>query len=195
MSTLIFKIVYLAGLIAQIAIRAPFDRQRRKEKVATDKMGLQESILLGLLFLGNFFLPMIYIFTPWLSFADYTLPDWAGWLGIPIIVAELVVFWRAHVDLGKNWSPTLQLREGHSLITNGLYQYIRHPMYASQWLWIMAQPLLLQNWIAGVLGALLFLPMYFVRVPQEEKMMLEQFGEEYRAYMQRTGRVLPPFGK
>jgi protein-S-isoprenylcysteine O-methyltransferase Ste14 len=148
-------------------------------------------VLLLLLFLGNFILPLVYIFTPWLNFADYTLPAWAGRLGVVILVGALMVFWRAHVDLGQNWSPTLQIREGHSLITNGLYRYIRHPMYASQWLWVIAQPLLLQNWIAGVGGLVAFLPMYFVWVPQEEQMMIDQFGEAYRAYRQRTGRILP----
>lgn len=64
-------------------------------------------------------------------------------------------------------------------------------MYASQWLWSVAQPLLLQNWIAGWVGPLLFLPLYVLRVPREERMMLEQFGEAYRAYVSRTGRVFP----
>jgi protein-S-isoprenylcysteine O-methyltransferase Ste14 len=64
-------------------------------------------------------------------------------------------------------------------------------MYASQWLWVIAQALLLQNWIAGFGGALLYMPLYFVRVPVEEQMMLEVFGEEFRSYAQRTGRVLP----
>ena len=80
------------------------------------------------------------------------------------------------------------------LVTAGIYKYIRHPMYASQWLWVIAQVLLLPNWLAGVGGLLLFLPLYFVRVPLEEQMMLAQFGEQYRAYMQRTGRVLPRLG-
>jgi protein-S-isoprenylcysteine O-methyltransferase Ste14 len=67
-------------------------------------------------------------------------------------------------------------------------------MYASQWLWIIAQMLLLQNWVAGVGGALTFLPLYFWRVPGEEQMMVEQFGAQYRAYMARTGRVMPRLG-
>jgi protein-S-isoprenylcysteine O-methyltransferase Ste14 len=108
-----------------------------------------------------------------------------------LLVCALIVFWRAHADLGRNWSPSLQVREGHSLITRGLYQYIRHPMYASQWLYVIAQPLLLHNWIAGLGGLLLFLPLYVLRVPAEEQMMVDGFGEEYRAYMLRTGRVLP----
>ena len=191
MPDLIFKLAYIAGLVVEMVIRAPYNQSRRQTKIVSNQMSRQEGVVLGLLFLGNFILPMIYILTPWLSFADYRLPDWAGWLGLLVLAGALVVFWRSHIDLGQNWSPTLQIREGHSLMTNGLYRYIRHPMYASQWLWVIAQALLLQNWIAGVGGLVLFLPMYFLRVPQEEQMMLNEFGETYRAYMQRTGRVLP----
>ena len=64
-------------------------------------------------------------------------------------------------------------------------------MYASEWLWGIAQALLLQNWVAGWAGLALFTPLYVLRVPREERMMLDQFGEEYRAYMDRTGRVVP----
>jgi protein-S-isoprenylcysteine O-methyltransferase Ste14 len=64
-------------------------------------------------------------------------------------------------------------------------------MYASIWLWGIAQTLLLQNRIAGWAGLVLFLPLYLLRVPREERMMLNEFGEEYRAYMNRTGRIIP----
>jgi protein-S-isoprenylcysteine O-methyltransferase Ste14 len=191
MSDLILKIAYLAGLMAEIAIRAPYNRRRRQTKIATDQVNATEIVVLVLFFLGNFVLPLVYVFTPWLSFADYTLPDWAGWIGLAILVSAIAVFWRAHVDLGQNWSPTLQIREGHALVTTGLYRHIRHPMYASQWLWVIAQALLLQNWIAGLGGLILFLPLYLVRVPREEALMVAEFGEAYRTYMQRTGRVVP----
>ena len=68
---------------------------------------------------------------------------------------------------------------------------IRHPMYAAHWLWGLSQPLLLQNRIAGFAMLVSLLPLYLVRMPQEERMMLEHFGEEYRSYMGRTGRVVP----
>ncbi|HSK65647.1 MAG TPA: protein-S-isoprenylcysteine O-methyltransferase, partial [Anaerolineales bacterium] len=127
------------------------------------------------------------------DFADYTLPAWAGWLGVVLIAGAVFIFWRAHADLGLNWSPTLEIRERHELITGGIYAHIRHPMYASQWLWVLAQPLLLQNWIAGFLNLLVFVPFYFLRVREEERLMLEQFGDRYRSYMQRVGAVLPRF--
>ena len=110
------------------------------------------------------------------------------------MLGALFVFWRAHADLGLNWSPSLEIREKHELITKGIYAVIRHPMYASQWLWVIAQPLLLQNWIAGLVDLLIFIPFYLLRVQAEEKMMIEKFGEEYRSYMGRTGAVLPKIG-
>jgi protein-S-isoprenylcysteine O-methyltransferase Ste14 len=67
-------------------------------------------------------------------------------------------------------------------------------MYAAIWLWAVAQGLMLENWLAGWSVAPAFAAMYFLRTPREEKLMLEQFGEAYREYMKRTGRVAPKWG-
>lgn len=150
--------------------------------------------MLWLLLLG-LVLSLIYIFTNWLAFADYDLPSWLGVVGILLLLPALWLFWRSHVDLGRNWSPTLQIIEQHTLVTNGVYRTIRHPMYASQWLFVLAQILLLQNRIAGPANLLLFIPFYFLRVPQEEQMMIQQFGAAYQTYMARTGRVVPRLGR
>jgi protein-S-isoprenylcysteine O-methyltransferase Ste14 len=193
-SELIFKAAFILGLVGQIIIRAPIERQRRQNKIVNNRSDRQEQILLGLLSLSAV-LSLVYIFTPWLNFANYTLPDWLRWVGVAILAASLFVFWQAHHDLGRNWSPSLQIRQDHNLVTNGIYNTIRHPMYASQMLFNLAQVLLLTNWIGGVGGAVAFLLLYVIRVPVEEKMMLAEFGDKYRAYMARTGRVLPKFVK
>jgi len=189
-----FKAAFILGLIGQIIIRAPIERQRRENKIVSNRSDRQEQILLALLSLSAV-LSLVYIFTPWLNFANYTLPDWLRWVGVVVLAASLYVFWQAHHDLGRNWSPSLQIREDQDLITNGIYAYIRHPMYASQMIFIVAQVLLLTNWIGGVGGAAAFLLLYFIRVPVEEKMMLAEFGEKYQGYMARTGRVVPRLGK
>ena len=114
-----------------------------------------------------------------------------GWAGVVILAGALFVFIRAHRDLKANWSPSLEIFQGHSLVTGGIYAIIRHPMYASQWLWVIAQILLLQNWLAGPLNLVFFIPFYTLRVRAEEKMMLDTFGEDYRACMRQTGGVIP----
>ena len=74
---------------------------------------------------------------------------------------------------------------------SGVYARIRHPIYAGAWLWALAHVLLLHNWIAGWSSLITFAILYVVRVPREERMMLERFGDAYRSYIERTGRVLP----
>ena len=187
----IFIAVYFIALIIEIIIRVPLDRKRKQEKMSERRVTSQEQILLGLLSLGGLVAPLVYAATNWLDFANYTLPAWAGWLGILLTAGALFVFWRAHADLGLNWSPSLEIREKHELITRGIYGIIRHPMYASQWLLVIAQPLLLQNWIAGFLNLLVFIPFYLLRVKAEDQMMLDSFGTQYQEYMKNTGGVLP----
>lgn len=96
-----------------------------------------------------------------------------------------------HRDLGANWSPALEIGAKQQLVTQGVYRAIRHPMYTSLLLWSIAQVLLLHNGIAGPAGLVAFLLLRLVRVPREERMMLDHFGDAYRAYSARTGRILP----
>lgn len=190
----IFEIIFWFAIIVEMTIRAPINKKRKQEKMSEQNVSLQEKVILFLLLIGMFILPLIYSASSWLDFANYSLPAWAGWLGVAFIAGALFVFWRAHADLGLNWSPSLEIREKHELITQGIYGVIRHPMYASQWLWVIAQPLLLQNWIAGVVNLLIFIPFYLLRVQAEEQMMTDKFGDQYREYMKRTGGVLPKMG-
>jgi protein-S-isoprenylcysteine O-methyltransferase Ste14 len=133
----------------------------------------------------------IYVFTDWLAFANFPIPGWWGWMGIPIYAVGLWMLWRAHQDLDRSWSPHVEIRREQKLITDGVYQRIRHPMYAGYILVGIGQMALLANWIAGPAFLVLFSLVYFQRVTREEEMMLEKFGEDYRSYMQRTGRLLP----
>jgi protein-S-isoprenylcysteine O-methyltransferase Ste14 len=187
----IYTAIFFLAMIAETIIRAPLNKKRKLEKMSERRVTGQEKFLLFVLWTGMFILPIIYAASNWLDFANYTLPAWAGWLGVVLIVGAVFVFWRAHADLGLNWSPTLEIREKHELITRGIYSVIRHPMYASQILWSLAQALLLQNWIAGFGSIVAFIPFYFLRVRAEEQLMLEQFGDQYRSYMQKVGGVFP----
>lgn len=189
----IYTAIFFLAIVIETVTRAPLNKQRKLEKMSERRVTGQEKVLLLLLWIGMLLVPIVYASSDWLDFADYTLPVWAGWLGVLLIAGAVFVFWRAHADLGLNWSPTLEIREKHELITRGIYSIIRHPMYASQWLWVIAQPLLLQNWVAGFLNLLIFIPFYLLRTRAEEQMMLETFGNQYIVYMQNVGSVLPKF--
>jgi len=190
--------VYFLGMLAEVVIRVPHEQRRRQTRMMVENVDCSERPLLGLMFVGMFFIPLVYTFTSRLDGADYRLPrearESAGGVGIIILAMAVWMFWRSHADLGRNWSPSLELRERHELVTEGVYRSVRHPMYASMWLWGVAQALLLQNWIAGWVSLVMFMPLYLLRVPREERMMLDEFGEEYRAYMNHTGRVIPRLG-
>jgi len=198
----IFKVTFLIGFIAGCVIRVASlihvpHWWRNKNEIKDDRSTWPEKLLMFSIFIGMQVIPFIYLLTSWLDFADYNLPVWAGLvvglIGTAVFVVALWLLWRSHVDLGRNFSPELQIGKKHLLVTNGVFRYIRHPMYASHWLWAIAQAFLLQNWIAGLSFLATSLPLYLLRIPREEKMMLEHFGEEYRFYMNRTGRIIPLF--
>ena len=183
------KVAIIASLILQIVIRYPY-KDGTKQGV-TDR---QEQLALGLLTIGGLLLPFVYIFTGWLSFADYPASPWGVGSGLVMLAAGLWLFWRAHHDLGRNWSSTLEVHADHILVTEGVYHYVRHPMYSANWLMMIGQALVLSNWIAGFGGLVAFAYMYLSRVAKEEQMMLEQFGEPYRNYMAHTGQIVPQRG-
>ncbi len=191
-----FTIVYLIGLVIGCGVRAVYARRRRNAR--DRRFTITEGILLGLAGVGLQIVPLVYVFGPWLDFADYGLPvPWAvtaGSLGTVLFAAALWLLWRSHVDLGRNWSALVEIQAEHTLVTGGVYRRIRHPMYTAHWLWAMAQALLLQNWIAGWSFIVTFPPLYLLRVGREERAMLDHFGDAYRQYMAQTGRMWPRRG-
>ncbi|MBR0916512.1 isoprenylcysteine carboxylmethyltransferase family protein [Bradyrhizobium japonicum] len=88
-------------------------------------------------------------------------------------------------------AESLDVRENHELVTEGIYRRVRHPMYSAFWLWTIAQALLLPNWIAGFAGLAGFGILFFGRVAREGRMMLQTFGDGYREYIARIGRTFP----
>ena len=198
MNTNIFKYLFLVGLFVAGIIRSVYGRkykQDRREDVAETLRKESPAVKFFMALWGIAqLLPIFYAFAPWFDFADYSLPLWTAWLGTFIFAVGLWMLWRSHADLALHWSPTLELREEHTLVTGGVFRYIRHPMYAAHVVYAIGQVLMLQNWLVGPGGLLAAIPLLLLRVGPEEEMMLEKFGDEYRAYMQRTGRFFPRFG-
>lgn len=185
------SLVWLAALVFMAIIRAPYARRAAGEAISERQAVLTERVLLALVMLGGSVLPLVHLATGALGFVDYALPDWAAFAGAGLLIPAFWLFWRSHADLDRNWSVTTELHESHKLVTSGVYKRIRHPMYAAIWLIFLAQSLLVQNWIAGPAGAFAFAVMYFIRIPYEEAMMRERFGDAYDEYSRRAGRLWP----
>jgi protein-S-isoprenylcysteine O-methyltransferase Ste14 len=184
------KALVIAASVAMIAIRAPHGQRSRKVKVKSSRKGALETGLLTLAWIG-FFVPIVWIASPWLSFADYPLHPVPFVAGAVLLCAGLWFFHRSHADLGTNWSITLELRERHTLVTRGVYERIRHPMYLALVLYCAGQALALPNWIAGPSYLAAFVPLMLLRLGPEEQMMIDEFGGAYREYQARTKRIVP----
>ncbi len=188
----IFKIVYFMELVLITAVRSLGTAKYRRTGVKQDRSSTLDTILLALNGVGML-IPILYVFSSWFDFADYSLPAWLSWVGTVLFAGAALLLWGTHQAMGRNWTPTLGLREDHHLVTEGVFHYIRHPMYAAHLLWALAAPLILTNWIAGFSMLIPQIAQYWLRVGAEERMMLEAFGDQYRTYLDRTGRIFPKF--
>ena len=76
---LVYKIVYWAGLLIQIVVRAPYQKTAKEGVKTKRRISRTENILIGLLSVFMLLIPLIYCVTNWLDFANYSLPTWMGW--------------------------------------------------------------------------------------------------------------------
>ncbi len=172
-------------------VRMPHMKKYKKTEKIKSKKTSREKFLVFLATVGMMIVPMIYVFTPWLNSFNMGLPDWARWGGVIGSGFSLVLFWWVHKTLGENWSPILEIRKNHKLITEGPYKYARHPMYTYIWIGVVCYWLISSNWIVGIVAFLTWSILYFIRLPEEEKMMTEEFGQEYKDYMRKTKKIIP----
>ena len=191
MTPTVAKIFFVCCVVGWWLIRFPHERKVRKNAIKTNRRDGTELLLLGISLTGLGLIPIAYVFTGFPAIAERPFVPALAWLGIATGLFSLWLFWRTHKELGRNWSVSLEVRDKHELITGGVYRYVRHPMYSAFFLWAVAQFQLLPNWVAGLSGIVGFGTLYLFRVGREEKLMLDAFGEEYRAYMRRTARVVP----
>ena len=177
--------IYFASRVRQVGERVGADQK------AIEREGLGYIIvrIIGSLALIGFL--VLYAFNPiWLSVLSVPFPNWLRWLGVALGCASFVLYIWAQVTLGKEWSPHLQTRKNHQLVTTGPYNRMRHPIYSAYLIFMTSIALVAANWffIALLVVSIIVL---VLRIPKEEQMLIEIFGEEYRMYMQKTRGLLP----
>jgi protein-S-isoprenylcysteine O-methyltransferase Ste14 len=191
MTKMTAALIWFAGLVGWYVIRHPFARKARKIGVSKSLFDRRDLILLAVASLGLFVTPALYTLTGFPASLDRPFIAAIAWLGLVPLSASLWLFRRSHVDLGRNWSISLQVRKHHTLVKTGVYRLIRHPMYSSFFLLGLSQMLLLPNWLAGASGLIGVALLFVFRVRREEHMMLQTMGDEYRDYMTSTKRLIP----
>jgi len=144
------------------------------------------SIVMGITFVLLFLSPLLnYLLKENMS------PVWIGAVGICLGVMGIIVRCMAFCTLGRFFTRTLQKTENHTLVTAGIYKYIRHPGYLSDILIFLGAAMALCNWIAVIFVALTFPAAYSYRIKTEEKMLIEIFGQAYLDYKRGTRKIIP----
>jgi len=128
-----------------------------------------------------------------MAWSSLHMPDSVRWVGVGIGIAGGALLLWTFSTLGPNLTDTVVTRKTHSLVTRGPYRWVRHPFYDSAALCILANSLVAANWFLLLTGTLTLL-LLVVRTRKEEENLLKRFGDDYRAYMQRTGRFWPKSG-
>ena len=185
------KIIWCLFIVCWGAIRWQPNRKSRKVEVSHTARPVKERLAMIISSVGLGYIPIAWIFTDFLDGFDYAPNIFTIIIGAVVLIGSLRMFRLTHKALGRMWSHSLDLREGHRLVTEGIYKSVRHPMYTAFWAWGLGAAFLLPNWIAGFSGLIGFGTLFFLRVSQEEEMMRAEFGSEYDEYMKRTKRVIP----
>ena len=190
-----FRIILPLLIIAFAAHRGYYVRQQGKEKNTLKKReeGLASKIA-GILGITGFIAILIYTIQPaWLSWASLPLPLWLRWLGVGAALTGFGLLQWAQNTLGENWSDTPRMMKEQSLITSGPYRFVRHPIYTAFLLILGSTFFISANWLIGFTWLGMTALEVASRISFEESLMLEYFGDPYREYMQRTGKLLPKF--
>ena len=158
----------------------------------------ENRLTMALLILGGIVLLIgivIYVFYasvfPW---SQLPLPDLVRWIGVAMGLISIPLIGWIHWALGRAFSKSLTIQEEHQLVTTGLYRWIRHPMYTVFIIYFLSLFLVSTNLFLLVTFIIMVITFIF-RIPKEEEMLINQFGDAYREYMKRTGRLLPRLRK
>jgi len=164
----------------------------RDQSDGVNREGRWVALLARLVFLiGGLGGVVVWFVAPGALPGGLALPGWTGWLGLIAAETGLVLLMWVHLCLGVHFSGTLHLREDHRLVTSGPYARIRHPMYTAFLLLLGGLGVMTTNLFLLVLllGSQVWVLGW--RLPQEERMLAEQFGPQWERYRQQTGAVLP----
>ena len=189
-----FRIIFLATYAIFGSVRIYYrsqtiGRESEKEESLKDK----PTIFLSIVILAYFVAMFIYILVPdWIFWAHFNLHIVIRWAGLVLATVGIGLLVWIHHTLGQQYAAKLAIQTEHALIEAGPYKKVRHPMYTVFILFSLAVALISSNSLLLIFAILIAIPFHWIS-RNEERMLTDEFGEEYQSYMKRTGRFLPPF--
>lgn len=177
---MLWTMIQLCGVGVMVLTRLAYRPLLQQGK----RLLVGQCILRWPVLLGMVLLPLLAAGSGWQPALPLAMSPLAGPVGCLMQAYACWLFWRSQHDVllpGSDKKPWL----------GGVYQRIRHPLYAALWLAALAQLLLLQDGLSGSGGVLALLFSYGRSVRREESQMLQWLGDTYGQYMQHTGRLWP----
>ena len=157
---------------------------RRLEPVAS-RLLRALTFLIAIVLLSTTRLPL-----RWLYHQPWPAGLWPFWLGATVMVAGLLFAVWAREHLGRNWSSSVTIKQGHELITTGPYAVVRHPIYTGILAGLLGTAIALSQ-VRGFIGFVLFFLVLWLKLRREEQWMRSQFEETYAAYACQTAALVP----
>jgi protein-S-isoprenylcysteine O-methyltransferase Ste14 len=190
----LFRWLFIGIFVAAIAMSGYFRRRARKsgEVIPRVREG-KLSLLLRLLFAVPFYLSVLaYMVNPkWMEWSSIALPIWLRWVGAAVGLGTLPLLYWVFRSLGTNISETFLTKENHALVTHGPYRWVRHPLYTVATIAFISLSILAANWFIMAMALLILTGLSVVVIPKEEAQLIREFGNDYREYRKRTGRLTP----
>ena len=187
---------YALGILSYvfILIRTGFIGYARLKQTEVKRIDMGMDIIFLIFFLCYEIITyFLLVFASKFTWSNYQFIPWIAWLGFSFCIISLLLFIWVHLALGRNTSIKVQIKEKQKLITKGPYNLIRHPLYTSLLILHVGVLLMISNWFIGISWFTSLLLFLVFRIPKEERMLLEEFGELYQDYSETRGRIFPKF--
>jgi len=162
-------------------------RQRRKNNVTASNDKNSLLLLYGLITVGYF-----------LSFAIGAtklgrIYYWNTFFAVGMSLVSIGLMIRIHsiLTLRQFFTYSVSKVENHEIIETGLYKFIMHPGYLGQIIIFIGISISISNWVSILVMMLSITLAYFYRIKVEERFLLQQLGEKYLNYQNRTKRLIP----
>lgn len=191
---IIFRTLFILGGVAMFAIRIYYQLKVRGDLRYSEMRDRGARLIPGsIAALVTLIFGAEYIFFPGTFSWAYSIqfPFSLRSFGVVLLIAGISLLWLAHHHLGKSFHSLVVLKEDQVLVESGPYRSIRHPIYSAYIMNYLGGGLLASNWVLTFMPVVFFGLFIALRIDDEEKAMVEKFGDRYTHYMKHTGRFLP----